>query len=89
MASMTVLSPLEVAIEAKGLAAVARHVEVTHQAVRKWTRRGRMPRTEWTGETRYAEKIEELMQGAVTKEQLLAPWPATHAANGEEARDAA
>jgi hypothetical protein len=29
----------------------------TYQAVNKWVIAGRMPRTEWTGETNYVEKI--------------------------------
>lgn len=35
-----------------------------------------MPRTEWTGETTYAKKIEALCEGLVTSERLLGPWPA-------------
>lgn len=86
--------PLRAAIAIVGLVALARGLGVTHQAVRKWEIAGRLPRTEWTGETRYAETIERLTGGAVTKALLLMPWPvAEHvqAANLEsmEARDAA
>jgi hypothetical protein len=35
-----------------------------------------MPRTEWTGETQYSERIQELTGQQVTREQLLAKWPA-------------
>jgi len=76
--------PLRTAIARIGLAALARALGVTHQAVRKWEAAGRLPRTEWTGETRYAETMEQLTAGGVTKAHLLAPWPAT-----EDARDAA
>lgn len=34
-----------------------------------------MPRTEWTGETAYCQKIAELTGDQVTREQLLAKWP--------------
>lgn len=75
MRRMSTSNPLQVAIGIIGLAATARALGVTHQAVRKWERAGRMPRTEWTGETRYSEIIEEQTQRRVTKAQLLAKWP--------------
>lgn len=68
-------APLQAAIDSIGLARLARELGLTHQAVRKWQVAGRMPRTEWTGETHYAETIEQLTAGAVTKAMLLAPWP--------------
>jgi hypothetical protein len=67
--------PLQAAIDSIGLAQLSRELGVTHQAVRKWQHAGRMPRTEWTGETGYAETIERLTAGAVTKAHLLAAWP--------------
>lgn len=42
-----------------GYEATGRLCGVTGKAVRKWCKQGRLPRTEWTGETRYAEKIAE------------------------------
>lgn len=84
--------PLETAIARVGLAALARGLGVTHQAVRKWGRATRLPRTEWTGETGYAQTIERLTDGIVTKAQLLAPWSVAEGAPPtptEEARDAA
>ena len=56
-----------------GLRALARSCGVTYQAVRKWESRGRLPRTDWTGETSYASKIEEATKGVITREQLLYP----------------
>lgn len=64
-------SPLALAIERVGLAVLARELKVTHQAVRKWERTG-LPRTEWTGETNYAECIERLTDGRVLKTALMA-----------------
>jgi hypothetical protein len=69
------LHPLEQAISRMGLAQLARELNLTPPALRKWQRAGRMPRTEWTGETDYAKTIERLCDGSPTAEQLLKPWP--------------
>ena len=76
MAAMDTTSPLDRAVEQLGLTTLARACGVTHQAVRKWQKAGRMPRTEWTGETAYSTAIEQALAGAVTREQLLSKWPA-------------
>lgn len=68
--------PIAAAIKLLGLSAVARACNVTHQAVRKWQRAGRMPRTEWTGETAYCAAIQRATNDRVTREMLLASWPA-------------
>ena len=68
-------SPLERAIELIGLGKLAKHLALSGQAIRKWQAAGRLPRTEWTGETAYAEKIECLSDANVTKAELLAKWP--------------
>lgn len=57
---------------AKGQRRVAEATGVSQSAVSQWIARGKLPRTEWTGETRYAEIIVELSNGRVTKDQLLA-----------------
>lgn len=44
---------------------------IAYQSIQGWCRRGRLPRTEWTGETKYAEKIEKITNGEVSKEELL------------------
>ena len=72
---MSTKSPLHDAIAIVGLAALARLLGVSHQAIRKWQRAGRMPRTEWTGETDYSQIIERTTNGVVTRDKLLAKWP--------------
>lgn len=67
--------PLQRAIDLAGLSALARECKVSHQAVRKWQRAKRMPRTEWTGETEYSNTIERITSGQVRRAELLAPWP--------------
>lgn len=65
-------NPITVAIGIVGLAALAKRCGVSYQAVRKWEKQGRMPRTEWTGETHYSEAIAEATDGQVTRDSLLA-----------------
>lgn len=72
---MNPTDPLQAAIDRVGLTRLARELSVTHQAVRKWQKARRLPRTEWTGETSYSTRIAELTAGAVTREQLLGKWP--------------
>lgn len=50
----------QAAIKAGGIGVLAKELDLTYQAIRKWQRQNRLPRTEWTGETKYAEKIEAL-----------------------------
>lgn len=61
------------AIRIVGLAKLAKCCEVTYPAIRKWERAGRLPRTEWTGETKYSEVIERETKGKITRAQLLQP----------------
>lgn len=63
---------------------VAEACNVSVRAVRKWEAAGRLPRTEWTGETNYGQRIEELtstlpIKQRVTKKQLV-PMPSINAA---------
>ncbi|WP_225031783.1 helix-turn-helix domain-containing protein [Paraburkholderia sp. XV] len=57
---------------------------VTYQAVKKWAARGRLPRTEWTGESHYASAIERVTGGQVSRESLLNPVAAPAAVQHEE-----
>lgn len=45
--------------------------KLSGRAVHKWCRQGHLPRTEFSGETRYAEIIEQLSNGEFTKCLLL------------------
>lgn len=54
-----------------GLRALARFCGVTPQAIYKWETKGSLPRTDWTGETDYASRIEEATKGVITRDQLL------------------
>lgn len=44
---------------------------VTYQAIRKWESAGRLPRTEWTGETDHAAKIARMTGSKVSRRDLL------------------
>lgn len=68
---MDTCSPLSRAIEKVGLSSLSKALGLTYQALRRWERQGRLPRTEWTGETDYAGQIERLSDGAVTRGELL------------------
>lgn len=63
--------PLQKVIEIVGLSKLGSSLGVRYQSVLGWRERGRLPRTEWTGETNYAEQMEKLTAGAVTRDQLL------------------
>lgn len=45
------MNPISKAIEIVGLSKLAAGLGLTHQAVRKWEREQRLPRTDATGET--------------------------------------
>ena len=69
------MSPLEKAVRfLGGYSATGRICGVSFMAVMKWVRRGRLPRTEWTGETDYASRIEAALDGTITREELLSSF---------------
>lgn len=50
----------------------ARVCEVSSRALYKWLLTGTLPRTEYTGETRYAEKMAAESKGAFSADDLRA-----------------
>lgn len=64
------MGPISRAIAIAGLQEIATACEVTYQAVRKWERARKLPRTEWTGETTYAAKIARATGWRVTEAEL-------------------
>ena len=54
-----------------GLQPLAKAVGLSYQAILKWEKAGRLPRTEWTGETNYSAVIERLTEGKVSRGDLL------------------
>ena len=50
-------NPLTEAIELTSVTAIAVACAVSHQAVRKWEKAGRLPASEHAGKTRYAARI--------------------------------
>jgi len=48
---------LDELISKHGYAKIGRICGVSPQSVREWRARGRLPRTEWTGDTQYCKKI--------------------------------
>jgi hypothetical protein len=62
---------LKEAIVSIGAQKIADQCQVSVRAVYKWCERGMLPRTEFTGETSYAEKIETLSNGKFKREELL------------------
>ena len=59
------------AIELTSLTRLAKACGVTYQSVKRWEAKGRVPRTDWTGETDYASRIEIATGGRITRAQFL------------------
>lgn len=56
-------------LKAETKQAIADVAGVGRTAVVRWFKKGRLPRTEWTGETQYAEKLSRAF--GVSKDDLL------------------
>lgn len=65
------MSGINRAIEILGTPTIGRACGVSAEAVRKWGLKGRMPRTEYTGETAYAPIISDLTDGRVPVTELV------------------
>ena len=59
------------AIEIIGLNPLAAACSVTRQAIRRWEKAGRVPRSDFTRETHYAPIIEIESKGQITEAELL------------------
>ena len=70
-------------ISKHGFEVLAEICGVTRPAIHKWKKKGRFPRTEWTGETNYAQRIAEF-DPEFTKSELL-ELPST---DGKESAEA-
>lgn len=57
---------------------VAELCKVSYQAVRKWELKGRFPRTDYTGESKYAEILALNSQGKYTKNDLHKKTASSH-----------
>lgn len=57
--------------ELGSFSAISRACQVSRVTVTRWHQQGRLPRTDYTGETDYWKKIRNAANGALTKEQLL------------------
>ena len=75
------------AIEVVGLSKLARVCGVRYQSIYKWQKRGRLPRSDWTGETDYASRIEKATHGQITRAQLLDLKPIADSAIGKPLKD--
>ena len=62
--------PLKAAIDQIGLQPAGKLCNVSWQAVAKWLKEG-LPRSEWTGETKYAEILAKATNGKVKKKAIL------------------
>lgn len=66
-----------------GVAKIAGVCGVSYQAAKKWTLKGKLPRTDYTGETDYAGRIAAACKSAdpeseITREALLGISEVTH-----------
>ncbi|OOR85879.1 hypothetical protein B0181_11850 [Moraxella caviae] len=51
---------------------------LTYVSVAKWEKKGRLPYTDYIGETQYAATLARLSNGAFTQEQLLQKTPSAN-----------
>ncbi|SDS19995.1 hypothetical protein SAMN05216421_1085 [Halopseudomonas xinjiangensis] len=66
------MSSIKLAIQkAGGPARAAQLCGISSRAIYKWISSGSLPRTEYTGETDYAQRLAAASEGAFTAEWLL------------------
>lgn len=67
------MNAITIAVEkVGGPVAAAKACEIRRQAVDKWLVKGTLPRTDYTGETNYAERLAAASDGQFTAAWLLA-----------------
>lgn len=66
---------IQEAIDIIGLKKLARSLGITHQSIRGWQSRNRMPDSEYSGRTDYAVQIEKLTDGKVSIAKILGYIP--------------
>lgn len=72
---MTVRQALNKAFKKVGKTELARQLGIRHQSMNGWHLKNKMPRTEYSGETSHAMKIQIATEGEVTVEDLLGHVP--------------
>jgi DNA-binding transcriptional regulator YdaS (Cro superfamily) len=82
------MPPLERAVAILGgYSATGRVCGVSFMSVIKWVRKGHLPRTEWTGETNYADRIASAIDGIVSREELLSTRPTPRSFSRESSQE--
>lgn len=77
---MSVKTALNKAFNIVPKAKLAKQLGISYQAMNHWHLINRMPRTEYSGETNHAQKIQEATGGKVKIEDLLGSVPPHQAA---------
>jgi DNA-binding transcriptional regulator YiaG len=65
------MSILEKTVNKIGLIHLSAYLNISHQSVKKWMNKNCLPRTEFTGETQYAQLIEKATGGKIKAKDLL------------------
>lgn len=60
-----------------GIGNIRKILGVSYVAIKKWKEKGRFPRTDYTGETDYAETLANASNGAFTADELLPKYQKT------------
>lgn len=72
---MTIRKYIDEAIEIVGLQKLAAELGISYQSMIGWKDRNRMPDSEYSCRTRYAEKIQKLTNGKVKQRDILGCIP--------------
>lgn len=72
---MSVKTALNKAFKIMPKSQIAKRLGISYQSMNQWHDKNKLPRTEWSGETNWAQKIQELTEGKVTVTDLLGSVP--------------